>query len=131
MNDNTSQSVVTSQVQNNNQSQVQNNNQNIIINNKIQTEQRLESIILEEEGEKPIPLEEQKKIESEDQIVTREHKSLTAPNCRTGNLLSDSSIEKGVKLLSVCQEATGVVKQVTDKPKGWNEIHPTTKAVNG
>ena len=63
---NTSQSIATSQVQNNNQS--------VNINNQLQDQQRLESIIIEREGEKPIPLEEQKKIESEDQIVIREHK---------------------------------------------------------
>jgi len=39
----------------------------------------------------------------------KEHKALTAPNCRTWNL-SDSLIERGLKLLSVSQEATGVVK---------------------
>jgi hypothetical protein len=196
---NTSESVATNQVQNNNQSQVQNNNQsqvqnsnqNVNINNQIQTQQRLESIITEREGEKPIPLEEQKRIESEDQIVIREHKSLTGPNCRTGDVLNGASNEKDLKVLSECQEAVGIVKHtkkmddgdykffldvdkkydfllndknnqktdgflvveivpkdqdiagislpksgdqvhiwgawVTDKPKGWHEIHPAWK----
>jgi hypothetical protein len=193
-NDNTSQRVATNQVQNNNQSQVQNNNQNVNITNQIQTQQRLESIITEREGEKPIPLEEQKKIESEDQIIIREHKSLTGPTCRTGDVLNGASNEKDLRVLSECQEAVGVVKHtkkmddgdykflldldkkydfllseknnqktdgllvveivpkdqniagiflpnagdrvdiwgawVTDKPKGWHEIHPAWKVSN-
>jgi hypothetical protein len=193
-NNNTSQSVATNQVQNNNQSQVQNNNQNMNMTNQIETQQRLESIIIEREGEKPIPLEEQKKIESEDVIVIREHKSLTGPNCRTGHVLNGASNEKDLRVLSECQQAVGVVKHtkkmgdgdykflldldnkydfllneknnqktdgllvveivpkdqnvadvflpkagdrvdiwgawVTDKPKGWHEIHPTWKVDN-
>ncbi|HEX9317375.1 MAG TPA: hypothetical protein VF884_00395 [Nitrososphaeraceae archaeon] len=192
---NNSQSVVTNQVQNNNQNQVQNNNQTVNVNNQIQTQQRLESIITEREGEKLIPLEEQKRIESEDQIVIREHKSLTGPNCRTGDVLNGASNEKDLKVLSECQEAIGIVKLtkkmddgdfkflldldkkfdfllnegnnqktdgllvveivpkdqniagvflpktgdkvdiwgawVTDKPKGWHEIHPAWKVGNG
>ena len=193
-NDNTTQSVATNQVQNNNQSQVQNNSQNVNITNQIQTQQRLESIITEREEEKPIPLEEQKKIESEDLIVIREHKSLTGPNCRTGDVLNGASNKKDLKVLNECQEAIGVVRHtkkmddgdykflldldkkydfllneknnqktdgllvveivpkdqnirsvflpkagdkvdiwgawVTDKPKGWHEIHPTWKVSN-
>ena len=155
---------------------------------------RLESIISEEEGEEPIPQEEQRKVESEDQIVIREHKSLTGENCRTGNVLSGASNEKDLKVLAECQEAVGIVKHtkkmddgdfkffleldekykflvnekniqktdgflvveivppdqsvenvylpktgdqvhiwgawVTDKPKGWHEIHPTWKVIN-
>ncbi len=183
-----------SQVQNNNQSQAQNNNQTVNVNNQIQTQQRLESIIIEREGEKPNPLEEQKRIESQDQIVIREHKSLTGPNCRTGDILNGASNEKDLKVLSECQEAVGIVKHtkkmddgdfkflldldkkfdfllndgnnqktdgllvveivpkdqniagvtfpktgdkvevwgawVTDKPKGWHEIHPAWKVGN-
>jgi hypothetical protein len=123
---NTSQSVTTnqvqnnnqSQVQNNNQSQVQNNNQNVNINKQIQTQQRLESIITEGEGEKPIPLEEQKRVESEDQIVIREHKSLTGPNCRTGDVLNGASNEKDLKVLSECQEAVGIVKHTKKMDDG-------------
>jgi len=155
---------------------------------------RLESIISEEEGEEPIPQEEQRKVESEDQIVIREHKSLTGENCRTGNVLSGASNEKDLKVLAECQEAVGIVKHtkkmddgdfkffleldekykflvnekniqktdgflvveivppdqsvenvylpktgdqvhiwgawVTDKSKGWHEIHPTWKVIN-
>jgi len=185
-NNNTSQSVATNQVQN--------NNQNMNMTNQIETQQRLEAIIIEREGEKPIPLEEQKKIESEDVIVIREHKSLTGPNCRTGDVLNGASNEKDLRVLSECQQAVGVVKHtkkmgdgdykflldldnkydfllneknnqktdgllvveivpkdqnvadvflpkagdrvdiwgawVTDKPKGWHEIHPTWKVDN-
>jgi hypothetical protein len=56
------------------------------------------------------------------QIVMKEHKALTAPNCRTGNLLSDSSIEKGLKLLSVCQEATGVERYTKKIDDGHHKL---------
>ena len=52
----------------------------------------------------------------------KEHKALTAPNCRTGNLLSDSSIEKGLKLLSVCQEATGVERYTKKIDDGHHKL---------
>ena len=178
------------------QDQVENNGIDINIKNentqKLQI--RLESIISEEEGEEPIPQEEQRKVESEDQIVMREHKSLTGENCRTGNVLTGASNEKDLKVLTECQEAVGIVKHtkkmddgdfkffleldekykflvnekniqktdgflvveivppdqnvenvylpktgdqvhiwgawVTDKPKGWHEIHPTWKVIN-
>jgi len=179
------------------QNQVQNNqeiNVNTTQKNKVETEQRLELIISEEEGEKPIPLEEQRKIESQDEIVMKQHKSLSGPNCRTGNVLSGASNEGDLKVLSECQEAIGIVKHtkkmddgdykffldvdkkydflvndknnqktdgflvveivpkdqditdislpktgdqvhvwgawVTDKPKGWHEIHPAWKVGN-
>jgi hypothetical protein len=115
---NNTQSVVTSQVQNNNQSQVQNNNQTVNVNNTIQTQQRLETIITEREGEKPITLEEQKNVESQDQVVIREHKSLTGPNCRTGGVLNGASNEKDLKILSECQEAIGVVKHTKKMDDG-------------
>jgi hypothetical protein len=179
------------------QNQVQNNqeiNVNTTQKNKVETEQRLELIISEEEGKKPIPLEEQRKIESQDEIVMKQHKSLSGPNCRTGNVLSGASNEGDLKVLSECQEAIGIVKHtkkmddgdykffldvdkkydflvndknnqktdgflvveivpkdqditdislpktgdqvhvwgawVTDKPKGWHEIHPAWKVGN-
>jgi hypothetical protein len=154
----------------------------------------LKLIISEEEGEKPIPLEEQRKIESQDEILMKQHKSLSGPNCRTGNVLSGASNEGDLKVLSECQEAIGIVKHtkkmddgdykffldvdkkydflvndknnqktdgflvveivpkdqditdislpktgdqvhvwgawVTDKPKGWHEIHPAWKVGN-
>ena len=179
------------------QNQVQNNqeiNVNTTQKNKVETEQRLELIISEEEDEKPIPLEEQRKIESQDEIVMKQHKSLSGPNCRTGNVLSGASNQGDLKVLSECQEAIGIVKHtkkmddgdykffldvdkkydflvndknnqktdgflvveivpkdqditdislpktgdqvhvwgawVTDKPKGWHEIHPAWKVGN-
>ena len=195
---NASQSVESqNQLQANQSTEIQNNPQITINNtqtNNIQLQQKLESLIIEREGEKPIPLEEQKRIESEDQIVIREHKSLTGPNCRTGDVLNSASNEKDLKVLSECQEATGIVKHtkkmddgdykffldvdkkydfllndknrektdgflvveivpkdqdvsgvslpktgdqvhiwgawVTDKPKGWHEIHPAWKVGN-
>jgi hypothetical protein len=178
------------------QNQIQNNPQVNINNtqtNNIQLEQKLESLIIEREGEKPIPLEEQKRIETRDVIVIKEHKALTGANCRTGNVLSGASNEKDLRVLIECQDAIGIVKHtkkmddgdfkffldvdkkydfllndknrektdgflvveivpkdqniagvylpksgdqvhiwgawVTDKPKGWHEIHPAWKVV--
>jgi hypothetical protein len=195
---NASQSVESqNQLQANQSTEIQNNPQIKINNtqtNNIQLQQKLESLIIEREGEKPIPLEEQKRIETRDVIVIKEHKALTGPNCRTGNVLSGASNEKDLRVLSECQEAIGVVKHtkkmddgdykffldvdkkydfllndknrektdgflvveivpkdqdikgvylpktgdqvhvwgawVTDKPKGWHEIHPAWKVVN-
>ncbi|MGB8767550.1 MAG: hypothetical protein WCC79_09555, partial [Nitrososphaeraceae archaeon] len=156
--------------------------------------QRLEIAISEEEGEAPIPLEEQNRVESSDRVIVTQHKALTGPDCRTGNVLAGASNEEDLRVLSECQEATGVVMHtkkmddgdykfflnlddkfkfltneknndktdgflvveivppdqdnngvvlpkegdrvhvwgawVTDKPKGWHEIHPTWKVVN-
>ncbi len=208
INENTSQTTQTeqnlNQTQNNNQqvNQTQTNNQQVNVNNtvnnnvnnQIQVNQKLEAEISEEEGVKPIPQEEQKRIESEDIIVIREHKALTGPDCRGGNVLSGASNEKDLKVLSECQDAVGIVKHtkkmndgdykfflqvdskynfllneknrdktdgflvveivpkdqdaktvflpksgdkvhiwgawVTDKPKGWHEIHPAWKVAN-
>jgi hypothetical protein len=193
-NENINQTTETQQTQNQLQNNTQEVNVNNTVNNQIQINQRLESIISEEEGEKPIPLEEQKKVESGDIIVMREHKTLTGPNCRTGNVLSGASNEGDLKVLAECQEAVGIVKHtkkmddgdfkffldldekykflvndkniqktdgflvveivpqdqnienvylpktgdqvhiwgswVTDKPKGWHELHPTWKVLN-
>jgi hypothetical protein len=192
---NANQSVESqNQLQANQSTEIQNNPQIKINNtqtNNIQLQQKLESLIIEREGEKPIPLEEQKRIETRDVIVIKEHKALTGPNCRTGNVLSGATNEKDLRVLSECQEAIGVVKHtkkmddgdykffldvdkkfdfllndknkektdgflvveivpkdqdtagvylpktgdqvhvwgawVTDKPKGWHEIHPAWK----
>src|SRR5213593_2134963 len=63
INENTSQTTQTeqnlNQTQNNNQQVNVNNTVNNNVNNQIQLNQRLENIITEREGEKPIPLEEQ------------------------------------------------------------------------
>ena len=185
-NQNTSQTIETQQ-------QTQ-NNQTVNIQNNIQLKQKLEIAISEEEGEAPIPLEEQNRVESSDRVIVTQHKALTGPDCRTGNVLAGASNEEDLRVLSECQEATGVVMHtkkmddgdykfflnlddkfkfltneknndktdgflvveivppdqgksgiilpkegdhvhiwgawVTDKPKGWHEIHPTWKVVN-
>jgi len=185
-NQNTNQFTVT-------QNQIQ-NNQEVNIQNNVQLKQKLEIAISEEEGEAPIPLEDQKRIESLDRDIVPQHKALTGPDCRTGNVLAGSSNEKDLRILSECQEATGIVMHtkkmddgdfkfflklddkfkfltnekngektdgflvveivppdqgksgiilpkegdqvhiwgawVTDKPKGWDEIHPTWKVTN-
>ena len=185
-NQNTSQTIETQQ-------QTQ-NNQTVNIQNNIEMKQRLEIAISEEEGEAPIPLEEQNRVESSDRVIVTQHKALTGPDCRTGNVLAGASNEEDLRVLSECQEATGVVMHtkkmddgdfkfflklddkfkfltneknndktdgflvveivppdqgksgiilpkegdhvhiwgawVTDKPKGWHEIHPTWKVVN-
>ena len=170
------------------------NNQTVNIQNNIQLKQKLEIAISEEEGEAPIPLEEQNRVESSDRVIVTQHKALTGPDCKTGNVLAGASNEEDLRVLSECQEATGVVMHtkkmddgdfkfflklddkfkfltneknndktdgflvveivppdqgksgiilpkegdhvhiwgawVTDKPKGWHEIHPTWKVVN-
>ncbi|MDW0287813.1 MAG: hypothetical protein QN681_10450 [Nitrososphaeraceae archaeon] len=170
------------------------NNQTVNIQNNIEMKQKLEIAISEEEGEAPIPLEEQNRVESSDRVIVTQHKALTGPDCRTGNVLAGASNEEDLRVLSECQEATGVVMHtkkmddgdykfflklddkfkfltneknndktdgflvveivppdqgksgiilpkegdrvhvwgawVTDKPKGWHEIHPTWKVVN-
>ena len=170
------------------------NNQTVNIQNNIEMKQKLEIAISEEEGEAPIPLEEQNRIESTDRVIVTQHKGLTGPDCRTGNVLAGASNEEDLRVLSECQEATGIVMHtkkmddgdykfflnldnkfkfltneknnektdgflvveivppdqdksgvilpkegdrvhiwgawVTDKPKGWHEIHPTWKVVN-
>ena len=185
-NQNTSQTIETQQ-------QTQ-NNQTVNIQNNIQLKQKLEIAISEEEGEAPIPLEEQNRVESSDRVIVTQHKALTGPDCKTGNVLAGASNEEDLRVLSECQEATGVVMHtkkmddgdfkfflklddkfkfltneknndktdgflvveivppdqgksgiilpkegdhvhiwgawVTDKPKGWHELHPTWKVVN-
>jgi hypothetical protein len=183
---NNNQSVVTQQ-----QSQ---NNQTVNIQNNIQMKQKLDIDISEEEGGAPISQQEQTTIESSDRILVTQHKALTGPDCRTGNVLAGASNAKDLRILSECQEATGTVMHtkkmddgdfkfflklddkfkfltneknndktdgflvveivpqdqgksgiitpkegdhvhiwgawVTDKPKGWHEMHPTWKVAN-
>jgi hypothetical protein len=170
------------------------NNQDVNIQNNIQMKQRLEISISEEEGQAPIPLEEQNRIESADRLIETQHKALTGPDCRPGNVLTGASNAGDLRVLSKCQDATGTVMHtkkmddgdyklflkldeqfkflaneknnektdgflvveivppdqgtngvilpkegdhvhvwgawVTDKPKGWHEIHPTWKVIN-
>jgi hypothetical protein len=181
---------VQNEIQNNPQVNVNNTQANTQTTN-IQLQQKLESEITEKESEKPIPLEEQKRVETQDVIVIKEHKALTGPNCRSGDVLNGASNEKDLRVLNDCQDATGVVMHtkkmndgdykfflnvdkkydfllndknrektdgflvveivpkdqhiagvylpksgdhvhtwgawVTDKPKGWHEIHPAWK----
>jgi hypothetical protein len=185
-NQNTNQTIET-------QNQTQ-NNQEINIQNNIQMKQRLEISISEEEGQAPIPLEEQNRIESTDRIIETQHRALTGPDCRSGNVLAGASNAGDLRVLSKCQDATGTVMHtkkmddgdyklflkldekfkflaneknnektdgfmvveivppdqgtngvilpkegdhvhvwgawVTDKPKGWHEIHPTWKVID-
>ena len=185
-NQNTNQTIETQQ-------QTQ-NNQTVNIQNNIEMKQKLEIAISEEEGEAPIPLEDQNRIESSDRVIVTQHKALTGPDCKTGNVLAGASNEENLRVLSECQEAAGVVMHtkkmddgdfkfflklddkfkfltneknndktdgflvveivppdqgksgivlpkegdrvhiwgawVTDKPKGWHEMHPTWKVVN-
>ena len=170
------------------------NNQTVNIQNNIQMKQRLEISISEEEGQAPIPLEEQNRIESSDRIIETQHKALTGPDCRSGDVLAGASNAGDLRVLSKCQDATGTVMHtkkmddgdykfflnldekfkflaneknnektdgfmvveivppdqgtngvilpkegdhvhvwgawVTDKQKGWHEIHPTWKVIN-
>ena len=155
---------------------------------------RLEKILSDEDEEQqPLPTEEQKKVEEEDQFAIKEHKSENDKDCRDGNVLAGASNEEDLKVLAECQEAAGEVVHtkkmddgdykflldvedkykyllneknsdktdgylvveivppdqgksgvilpkegdqvhvwgawVTDKPKGWHEIHPAWKVV--
>jgi hypothetical protein len=184
VNQNVSQTQTTNQNVNVNQT----NNQNVNVINK----QKLELIISEEEDEAPISVEEQTRVESQDKIVVTDHRGVTGPECRSGNVLSGASNAEDLRVLADCQDATGTVMHtkkmddgdykfflkvddpfkflvneknndktdgflvveivpedqnsagalpkegdhvhvwgawVTDKPKGWHEIHPTWKVV--
>jgi hypothetical protein len=170
------------------------NNQTVNIQNNVEMKQRLEIAISEEEGEAPISIEEQNRIESIDRDIVTQHQALTGPDCRTGNVLAGASNAEDLRVLTECQDATGTVMHtkkmddgdykfflnvdeqfkflvneknnektdgflvveivppdqgnggvilpkegdrvhvwgawVTDKPKGWHEIHPTWKVIN-
>jgi hypothetical protein len=182
------QNVNQTQTTNQNVNVNQTNNQNVNVINK----QKLELIITEEEDEAPISVEEQTRVESSDKIVVSEHRGITGPECKSGNVLAGASNAKDLRVLADCQDATGTVMHtkkmddgdykfflnvddpfkflvneknndktegflvveivpadqnsagalpkegdhvhvwgawVTDKPKGWHEIHPTWKVV--
>jgi len=193
----TNQSVDSQQTQTTNQDvNVQSNqtsNQDVNVQVDVEMKQRLDLKISEEEGEAPISVEEQTRIESQDKIIVTEHTVLTGPDCRTGNVLAGASNAEDLRVLLECQDATGTVMHtktmddgdykfflkldpeftflvndknkeetegflvveivppdrniqgvylpqdgdrvhvwgawVTDKPKGWHEIHPTWKVV--
>ena len=194
---NTSQTVQSeSQVnQNVNQTTNQNvnvnqtNNQNVNVN--VEMKQRLDLKISEEEGEAPITIEEQTRIESDDKIIITEHTGISGPECKAGNVLEGASNAEDLRVLAECQDAIGTVMHtkkmddgdykfflnveepfkflvndknndetegflvveivpphqdgmylpkdgdrvhvwgawVTDKPKGWHEIHPAWNVV--
>jgi len=182
------QNVNQTQTTNQNVNVNQTNNQNVNVVNK----QKLELIISEEEDEAPISVEEQTRVESQDKIVVSEHRGITGPECKSGNVLDGASNAEDLRVLADCQDATGTVMHtkkmddgdykfflnvddpfkflvneknndktegflvveivpadqnsagvlpkegdhvhvwgawVTDKPKGWHEMHPTWKVV--
>lgn len=167
----------------------QTNNQNVNVN--VEMKQRLDLKISEEEGQAPISIEEQTRIESDDKIIITEHTGITGPECKAGNVLEGASNAEDLRVLAECQDAIGTVMHtkkmddgdykfflnvdepfkflindknneetegflvveivpphqdgmylpkdgervhvwgawVTDKPKGWHEIHPTWQVV--
>jgi hypothetical protein len=184
----TNQNMNVNQTNNQNMNVNQTNNQNVNVINK----QKLELIITEEEDEAPISVEEQTRVESSDKIVVSEHRGITGPECKSGNVLAGASNAEDLRVLADCQDATGTVMHtkkmddgdykfflnvdnpfkflvneknndktegflvveivpahqnsagalpkegdhvhvwgawVTDKPKGWHEIHPAWKVV--
>jgi hypothetical protein len=186
-NQNINQTIETQQTQTSNQ------DVNVQTNVDVEMKQRLDLKISEEEDEAPISIEEQNRIESQDKIIVTEHRVITGPDCRTGDVLAGASNADDLRVLLECQEATGTVMHtknmddgdykfflkldpqfeflvndknrqetegflvveivppdrniqgvylpqdgdrvqvwgawVTDKPKGWHEIHPTWKVV--
>jgi hypothetical protein len=70
---------------------------------------RMEKAISEEEEQEALPLEEQKKVDSDDQVITQQYKSLQSESCRGGNVLDGASNEEDLKVLAECQEAVGDV----------------------
>ena len=195
----TNQTVDTQQTQTSNQdvnvqtNQTSNQDVNVQTDVDVEMKQRLDLKISEEEGEAPISIEEQNRIESQDKIIVTEHTVITGPDCRTGDVLAGASNAEDLRVLLECQDATGTVMHtknmddgdykfflkldpqfeflvndknkeetegflvveivppdrniqgvylpqdgdrvhlwgawVTDKPKGWHEIHPTWKVV--
>jgi hypothetical protein len=196
--DNTNQTAQTESQVNQNVNQTQTTNQNVNVNQtnnqnvNVINKQKLELIISEEEDEAPISVEEQTRVESSDKIVVSEHRGITGPECKSGNVLAGASNAEDLRVLADCQDATGTVMHtkkmddgdykfflnvdnpfkflvneknndktegflvveivpadqnsagalpkegdhvhvwgawVTDKPKGWHEIHPAWKVV--
>jgi hypothetical protein len=196
--DNTNQTTQTESQVNQNVNQTQTTNQNVNANQtnnqnvNVINKQKLELIITEEEDEAPISVEEQTRVESSDKIVVSEHRGITGPECKSGNVLAGASNAEDLRVLADCQDATGTVMHtkkmddgdykfflnvdnpfkflvneknndktegflvveivpshqnsagalpkegdhvhvwgawVTDKPKGWHEIHPAWKVI--
>ena len=172
-----------------NQNINQTTNQDVNVN--VEMKQRLDLKISEEEGEAPITIEEQTRIESDDKIIVTDHTGISGPECKAGNVLDGASNAEDLRVLAECQDAIGTVMHtkkmddgdykfflnveepfkflvndknndetegflvveivpphqegmylpkdgdrvhvwgawVTDKPKGWHEIHPTWNVV--
>jgi hypothetical protein len=196
--ENTNQTAQTESQVNQNVNQTQTTNQNVNVNQtnnqnvNVINKQKLELIISEEEDEAPISVEEQTRVESSDKIVISEHRGITGPECKSGNVLAGASNAEDLRVLADCQDATGTVMHtkkmddgdykfflnvddpfkflvneknndktegflvveivpadqnsagtlpkegdhvhvwgtwVTDKPKGWHEMHPTWKVI--
>ena len=70
---------------------------------------RMEKAISEEEEQEPIPLEEQKKVDADDETTTQQHTPLTGENCRDGDVLTGASNAEDLKVLADCQDAVGDV----------------------
>jgi hypothetical protein len=70
---------------------------------------RMEKAISEEEEQESIPLEEQKKVDTDDIKSTEQHKSLVSENCRDGDVLDGASNVGDLKVLAECQDAIGDV----------------------
>ena len=104
-NQNASQTTNQNVDQTTNQNVNQTTNQNVNVQNK----QKLELIISEEEGEAPISVEEQTRIESQDKIIITEHRGITGPDCRPGNVLEGASNAEDLRVLAECQDAIGTV----------------------
>ena len=106
---NTNQTQTTDQTVNTNQTQTSNQDVNVQTNVNIEMKQKLELVITEEEGEAPISVEEQTRIESQDKIIITEHRGITGPECRPGNALEGASNAEDLRILAQCQDAIGTV----------------------
>lgn len=80
--------------------------------------ERMEKAISEEEEKVPIPLEEQKEVDADDQKSVQEHEPLISNNCRDGNVLVGASNAEDLKVLAECQDAVGDVMHTKNMDDG-------------
>lgn len=80
--------------------------------------ERMEKAISEEEEKVPIPLEEQKEVDADDQKSVQEHEPLISNNCRDGNVLVGASNAEDLKVLAECQDAVGDVLHTKNMDDG-------------
>lgn len=80
--------------------------------------ERMEKAISEEEEKVPIPLEEQKEVDADDQKSVQEHEPLISNNCRDGNVLFGASNAEDLKILAECQDAVGDVMHTKNMDDG-------------